>query len=274
MIKLFACAVAGSFLFLAMPAHAQPAPQKKVGYDNTPLQPNGKWRVHDGNRPLPAVITPGTFMTPKQPGKPPSDAIVLLGGAADADKWVMREDGKPITWKVGKDGVMESGKGWVRTKDEFTDFQLHVEWASPKVVQGESQGRGNSGVFLPAGIEIQVLDSYQNVTYPDGQAGALYGQYPPLVNASAKPGEWQVYDIAYFAPRFKDGKLDRPAVVTVFHNGVVVHHATSPWGPTEHRVVKQYAPGVNKGPIMLQDHGNPVRFRNIWLRPLKAYDEP
>ena len=182
-------------------------------------------------------------------------------------------DGKPATWPV-KAGVLESGKGYIRTKDEFSDFQLHIEWAAPREVKGDSQGRGNSGVFLLGKFEVQVLDSHDNPTYPDGQASALYGQYPPLVNASLKPGEWQTYDIAFFAPRFKDGKLDRPALVTVFHNGVVVHHATAFLGPTAHKQIPPYTPDLTRGPISLQDHGNPVRYRNIWLRPLKPYDEP
>jgi hypothetical protein len=256
----------------AAPAAEGQKGQKKIGYDDTPMQPNGRWRIHDGSRPVPRVITPGTPSGPGAAGKPPSDAIVLLGPGSDVSKWQM-PDGKPATWTM-KAGVLESGKGMLRTRDEFTDFQLHVEFATPKVVKGESQGRGNSGVFLLGKFEVQVLDSYQNLTYPDGQASAIYGQYPPLVNASLKPGEWQVYDIAFTAPRFKDGALDKPAVVTVLHNGVVVHNATAFWGPTSHRTIGEYKPDQVKGPIMLQDHGNPVHFRNIWLRPLKGYDEP
>jgi hypothetical protein len=129
-------------------------------------------------------------------------------------------------------------------------------------------------VFLLGQFEIQVLDSYQNPTYPDGQASAMYGQYPPLVNASRPPGEWQAYDIVFMAPRFNAaGTLEKPAVVTVFHNGVVVHHATAFQGPTQHKVIGKYAPASATGPLRLQDHGNPVHFRNIWIRPLKGYDE-
>jgi hypothetical protein len=171
-------------------------------------------------------------------------------------------------------GVLETGKGLIRTKAEFTNFQLHVEFATPAQVSGESQGRGNSGVFLLGKFEIQVLDSYNNPTYPDGQAAAMYGQYPPLVNASRPPGEWQTYDIVFLAPRFSaTSTLDNPAVVTVFHNGIVVHHATAFWGPTAHRKIDPYTPDNAKGPIALQDHGNPVRFRNVWIRPLTGYDE-
>jgi hypothetical protein len=246
--------------------------EKKVGYDDTPMQPNGKWRVHDGKRPFPRVVTPGAFSSAKQPGKPPSDAIVLLGPGDDTSKWQMKDGGGAVTWKM-KGGVLESGKGYVRTKDEWSDFQLHVEFATPTVVKGDGQGRGNSGVFLLDKFEVQVLDSYQNPTYPDGQAASMYGQFPPLVNASLKPGEWQVYDIVFTAPRFKDGKLEKPAVVTVLHNGVVVHAANQYLGPTSHKKIGEYTPDTVKGPIALQDHGNPVRYRNIWIRPLKGYDE-
>jgi hypothetical protein len=253
---------------LSRPAAARDAgppaakPAKTIGYEDTPLQPNGKWRV-----PEPRVIDPGTASTAKQPGMPPSDAIVLLGGGNDLSKWQMVDGGGPVTWAMKK-GVLESGKGYVRTKEEWTDFQLHVEFATPKVIKGEGQGRGNSGIFLLGRFEVQVLDSFENPTYPDGQAAALYGQHPPLVNASRRPGDWQAYDIVFTAPRFKEGKLHRPAVVTVFHNGVVVHHARAFDGPTNHKKIDPYTPDVARGPIALQDHGNPVRFRNVWLRPL------
>ena len=170
-------------------------------------------------------------------------------------------------------GVLSTGKGMIRTKAEFTDFQLHVEFATPKEVKGDSQERGNSGVFLLGKFEIQVLDSYQNLTYPRRQASAIYGQYPPLVNASRPPGEWQAYDIVFTAPRFTaGGTLDKPAIVTVLHNGIVVHNATAFWGPTAHKKIDPYTPDNAKGPIALQDHGNPVRYRNIWIRPITGYD--
>jgi hypothetical protein len=181
-------------------------------------------------------------------------------------------DGSPATWSM-RDGVLQTGKGMIQTKAEFTDLQLHVEFATPAEVKGDSQGRGNSGVFMGR-FEIQVLDSYKNVTYPDGQAAAMYGQYPPLVNASRPPGEWQAYDIVFTAPRFAaDGTVNKPAVVTVFHNGVLVHNATPFWGPTAHRKIDPYTRDDGKVPIRLQDHGNPVRYRNIWIRSLKGYDE-
>ena len=241
----------------------------KLGYDDTPMQPNGKWHVHDGTRPQPVVVKPGfaNFI----PVPAPSDATTLLGARDDLSAWQMM-DGAPATWAM-KGGVLETGKGLLRTKQEFTDFQLHVEFATPSDVKGDSQGRGNSGVFLLGKFEIQVLDSYQNPTYPDGQASAMYGQYPPLVNASEPLGAWQGYDIVFTAPRFANGALDKPAAVTVLHNGVVVHNGTAFWGPTAHRKIDPYTPDTARGPIALQDHGNPVRYRNIWIRPLRAYDD-
>jgi hypothetical protein len=201
----------------------------------------------------------------------PSDAVVLLGAADDLSAWQMA-DGSAATW-IMKGGVLQTGKGMLRTKQQFTDVQVHVEFATPSEVKGDSQGRGNSGVFLLGHFEVQVLDSYRNITYPDGQAAAMYGQYPPLVNAARPPGEWQSYDIIFTAPRFDaSGALEKHAIVTVLHNGVVVHHATPFWGPTRHRSVLPYTPEMARGPLALQDHGNPVRYRNIWVRELKNYD--
>ena len=245
------------------------AQQAPIGYDDTPMQPNNKWRVHDGTRPHPPVVTTG--VTKDGSVAPPSDAIVLLGAGTDLSAWQMA-DGSPATWTMS-DGVLQTGKGMLHTKQQFTDFQLHVEFATPSEVKGDSQGRGNSGVFLLGKFEIQVLDSYQNITYPDGQAAAMYGQYPPLVNVARAPGEWQTYDIVFTAPRFAaDSTVEKPATVTVLHNGVVVHNGTAYWGPTRHKSVLPYTADMASGPIMLQDHGNPVRYRNIWIRALKGYD--
>jgi hypothetical protein len=245
--------------------------QAPVGYDDTPKQPDGRWRIHDGARPQPRVVRPGTAGA-ISPAPAPQDAVVLVGAGDDRSAWQMM-DGAPVTWTM-KNGVLETGKGLIRTRAEFTDVQLHVEFATPGEVKGDSQGRGNSGVFMLGKFEIQVLDSHQNRTYPDGQAAALYGQFPPLVNASRPPGEWQTYDVAFTAPRFTpSGALDKPAVVTVFHNGVLVHHATPFWGPTAHKKIDPYVPSTARGPVSLQDHGNPVRYRNIWIRSLKGYDE-
>jgi hypothetical protein len=211
-----------------------------------------------------------TGPAPATPAPPPADATVLVGAGDDRGAWQMRVDGSAVTWPM-KDGVLHSGKDMIRTKDEFSDFQLHVEFAAPPQVKGASH---RSGVFLGR-FEIAVIDSYDNRTYPDGQAAAMYGQYPPLVNASRPPGAWQTYDIVFTAPRLDaNGTLEKPAVVTVLHNGVVVHNATPFWGPTAHGAIGMYLPTDARGPIGLgPDDVNPVRFRNIWIRPLKGYDE-
>lgn len=230
------------------------------GYDDTPHLPDSEWRVHDKHRPRPDAVTPGTH------GSAPSDAIVLFDGS-DLSEW-RAGNGQGAQWKL-VDGAMEvNGTGDVRTVRAFGDCQLHVEWASPSEVVSESQGRGNSGVFFMDQYEVQVLDSYENETYADGQAAALYGQTPPAVNACRPPGEWQTYDIVFRAPRFEEGELASPARVTVFHNGVLVHDAVELLGSTAHRSVARYRPHADKLPIKLQDHGNPVRYRNIWVREL------
>jgi hypothetical protein len=239
------------------------AQQPPLGYTDTPMQPDGRWHVHDGTRPQPPVVTPGPSAGM---AAPPADAIVLLGPDADPSAW-RRVGGGPVTWQV-VDGVLETGRGSIETKASFGDVQLHVEFATPSQVRGDGQGRGNSGVYLAGNFEIQVLDSYNNPTYPDGQAAAMYGQFPPLVNVSRPPGEWQAYDITFRAPRFSGDRLESPAVVTVLHNGVLVHHARPFWGPTAHRRIDPYTPGTARGPIRLQDHSNPVRYRNIWVRSL------
>ncbi len=259
------------FVILALLAVnvAVSAQQAPIGYDDTPMQPNNTWRVHDGKRPYPVVVTPAA--PGNGPAGHPSDAIVLVGAGGDLSAWQMT-DGSAATWTM-RGGVLQTGKGILQTRQQFTDFQLHVEFATPSEVKGDSQGRGNSGVFLLGKFEIQVLDSYQNITYPDGQTAAMYGQYPPLVNVSRAPGEWQTYDIIFTAPRFAaDSTVEKPATVTVLHNGVVVHNGTAYWGPTRHKSVLPYTPDMASGPIALQDHGNPVRYRNIWIRPLKPYD--
>ena len=172
-------------------------------------------------------------------------------------------------------GYFESGRtGSLYTRESFGDVQLHVEWASPSVVAGNSQGRGNSGIFLMGLYEIQVLDSYNNRTYADGQAAAIYGQWPPLVNAARRNGEWQAYDIVFEAPRFEGGKLVKPAFQTVLWNGVVVHNRQEVIGATVYRNVAAYAPHAAELPLMLQDHENPVRYRNVWVRRLGSYDRP
>lgn len=199
----------------------------------------------------------------------PSDAIVLFDGK-DHTEWASsRNAGAPIEWTI-ENGVLTvaPGKGGIQTKREFTDYQLHIEWRSPEVVKGEGQGRGNSGVFMQGRYEVQVLDSYQNETYPNGQAASLYKQYIPLVNATKAPGEWQTYDIIWTAPRFNnDGVLISKARITVLHNGVLVQNNIELDGPTEYIGLPKYK-AHGPGPIALQDHGDLVSFRNIWIREL------
>jgi hypothetical protein len=227
------------------------------------------WAVHDRNRPQPKLVTPGTFSTPEQPGKPPSDAVILFDGT-DLSKWEADEgENVPTKWVI-KNGAMECvpGSGYVRTREKIGDCQLHVEWAAPTNVQGESQGRGNSGVFLMGLVEIQVLDNYNNPTYADGFAGSVYGVCPPLANALRPPGVFQTYDIVFRRPIYKDGNVLDPGSVTVFLNGVLVQDHTMLEGGTGHMARAKPGPFPDAGPLKLQDHGNPVRYRNIWYRPL------
>ncbi|MFZ0006788.1 MAG: DUF1080 domain-containing protein [Steroidobacteraceae bacterium] len=224
--------------------------------------------IHDRNRPLPGVVDPGTPASQSAPGRAPSDAVALFDGR-DLSKWQMK-DGSPPKWKLGK-GYFEvvPGTGYLYTREAFGDCQLHVEFAEPNPPSGKDQDRGNSGVFLQGLYEVQVLDSYRNPTYADGQAAAIYGQFPPLVNASRAPGEWQSYDIVFHGPRFDAaGKLTRPARMTVLHNGVLVQDEVELTGPTAHKQRPPYVAGPEKLPLALQDHDNPVRFRNIWIREL------
>ena len=228
------------------------------------------WPQHDSTRPKPPIIEPGSASTQDQPGRPPSDATVLFDGSS-LQGWTAL-DGSAAKWVI-KEGVLEcvQDSGYIRTLQAFGDCQLHVEWAAPVPAQGTSQGRGNSGVFLMGLYEVQVLDSYQNVTYADGQAGAAYGQYPPLVNAARPPGQWQIYDIVFTRPRFgDDGKVASPARLTVFHNGVLVQNNVELVGPTGWLQRDPYRLHEDKLPISLQDHGNPVRYRNLWVRELGA----
>jgi hypothetical protein len=212
--------------------------------------------------PEPAMVTPGAGSAP------PSDAIVLFDGT-DLSAW-QHADGRDAEWSVTGGAMTVTPKsGDIQTRQGFGDVQLHIEWATPSMVEGEDQGRGNSGVFLQGLYEVQVLDSYNNRTYSNGQAASLYKQHIPLVNASRAPGEWQSYDIVFEAPRFSaDGSVERPAYVTVFHNGVLVQNHVELTGPTVYRGQPEYSAHPDRLPIMLQDHSNPVRYRNIWVREL------
>lgn len=249
------------------------APKKKEpvrGYTDTPELPSG-WRVHDIDRPQPRVVTPG-----EHPCQAPSDAIVLFDGT-DLSAWTGTKQDDPkkkkynpegqARWKV-ENGYMEcTPTGNLKTKQAFGDCQLHIEWRTANPRAGESQGAGNSGVFFQGRYEVQVLDNFENRTYADGMAGSMYGQTPPLVNALKKPGEWQSYDIVFQAPRFDGEKLVSPAYMTVFLNGVLLQHKQEILWPTTHKKLNAYkAHGADS--IILQDHNNDTRFRNIWIREL------
>ena len=209
----------------------------------------------------------------------PSDAIVLFDGS-NLNQWVsVKDPSKPAEWTV-KDGVftVKKGTGNIQTKDSFLDYQLHIEWKVPASITGKGQGRGNSGLFLAStgkgddGYELQILDSYNNRTYANGQAASIYKQFPPMKNATRPPGEWNTYDVLFTAPRFKeDGSMFSPARVTVLHNGVVVQHGTELRGPTQYIGLPSYSKPHGATPIKLQDHGDPsepISFRNIWIREL------
>lgn len=218
-------------------------------------------RVTELWSPVPAKVTPGIV------NAPPSDAVILLGDHTLAG-WVNRQ-GAPAAWQL-QDGVVTvtPGSGDILTTEHFSDVQLHMEWRTPGEVRGHSQGRGNSGVFLMDRYEVQVLDSYDNPTYSNGQAASIYKQHIPLVNASKGPGQWQTYDIVFMAPRFNDtGRLLKPARVTVLHNGVLVQNHVTISGPTSYVGAPNYE-AHGPASIRLQDHGNPVSYRNIWLRRL------
>ena len=259
-----AAALAGSICacFADEPAAKAAEPKKEN------LAPGGKWKHGDMSRPRPRVITPPGMSTQAAPGQPPSDAIVLFDGK-DLLKWKrdMRKDDTAsddrALWKV-ENGYFEvvPKTGYIRTREKIVgDTQWHLEWAAPSEVKGNSQGRGNSGVFIGGFPEVQVLDSFENDTYPDGQAAGLYGNYPPMVNASRKPGEWQIYDIIIERQRKDEkGAVVKKARISVIHNGIVVQ-----WG-------REFDSGAQDGDLGLQDHGNPVRYRNIWVRPINLTD--
>jgi hypothetical protein len=230
--------------------------------------------VHEDDpkiQPQPTVVTPGPASSGGVITPAPSDAIHLFDGTK-LDQWTSTE-GTATKW-ILKDGVMQptSDSGYIQTKEQFGSCQLHVEFQTPANVEGDGQGRGNSGVFLMGEYEVQVLDSYNNTTYPDGQCAALYGRRKPLVNACRKPGEWQSYDITFHRPLFKNGKIAKRATFTVLHNGVLVHDNVELSGGTGWEggsSISEYKPHGDTGPLKFQDHGNPVSFRNVWIRPLE-----
>ena len=255
----------GAAIAVAVAAGSPAAAQEKPGFTDTPTLPDGKWKVHDTNRPHPTVVTPASA-----PGAPPSDAVILFDGKS-LDAW----QPQPTAWAV-KDGAVTatpratgSGENALVSKQSFGDVQLHLEFRSPNPPAKSSQDRGNSGIWFMQRYEIQILDGYNNPTYADGTVGAIYGWKPPLVNPSRRPGEWQSYDVVFERPHFgADGKLLRPAYITAFLNGVLVQNR-QPWlGGTIWRKVGTYEAHADAAPIQLQDHNSPVSFRNIWVRPL------
>ena len=243
-----------------------------IGFTALAEIPGTPWRIHDAARPHPRAITPGAT-----PGAAPSDAIALFDGK-DLSKWVHSRNGQisDAKWPV-KEGFFETGAGTgsIVTREKFGDVQLHVEFATPTPAKGASQDRGNSGVIFMGRYEVQVLDSFESVTYADGQAASIYGEYPPLVNAARRPGEWQTYDIVFEAPKFNGNMVVSPAYLTVIWNGVLVQHRRPVMGSTSATTtVHQYTPHDPELPLTLQDHSHPVRYRNVWIRRLTGYDLP
>lgn len=233
----------------------------------TPVIPGTPYVVHDGTRPQPRVVEKTAAVSVPAP----SDAIVLFDGT-NLDAWVSSDGSAPKF--LLKDGVMVANQAGVKTKQKFGDVQVHIEWRLPADRKVKGQSGGNSGMFLMGRYEVQILQSHNNKTYPDGQATALYGQTPPLVNATAPQGEWQSYDVIFHAPKYRDGKLISPAYATVLHNGVVTHSHRAFQGPTRHRQLTTYPEShPTKDSISLQWHSDPIEFRNIWVRELGDYDE-
>jgi len=265
-----AAAIAGRAVYAQQ--HSNRPGIGELGYDDTPVLPGQKWRVHDIDRPRPERVTPGADCT-----KPPSDAVVLFDGKGTS-QWQQWRDGKlqEPKWKV-ENGYMEivGGTGDMLSKEKFGNAQYHIEWSEPTSVTGTSQGRGNSGVIIMNKYEFQVLETYDNKTYADGQAGAIYGQWPPMVNPIRKAGEWNTYDIIFEAPKFEGSRVVKPAFATVIFNGVVVHHHQEIVGPMAHRAIRKYEPHGAEESLCLQDHdpSTHVRYRNIWVRRLKGYDQ-
>ncbi len=271
---------------------------ERPGYTDTPMLPGDKWHVHDPNRPYPKVVDPGPIEKQKGfPFKPPKGATVLFDGkdlsawtaGPGQTRWKLKDEyfgvfgqDRMAARELSKTGravektqpVRRIFSGMLKTRLKFVDFQLHMEWASPSEVRGSGLGRGNSSLLLLGVYDVQILDSYRNPIYADGQAASVYGQFRPLVNACRKPGEWQTYDVTFQAPRFhllegsvfKDGKLKTPALLTLYHNGVLVHDKRELLGVTIHRGLGHYDAKVSFGPIGLQDIGSPVRFRNLWIK--------
>jgi len=230
------------------------------GYKDTPVLPWCGYHVHDPDRPAPPRIDPGPAPAPTPA---PADAVILFDGRS-LDAW------ETTDWKIENGELVAAGASNLRTRDTFGDIQLHLEWMAPPNFKGPWYDQGNNGVLLMGLFEIQIFDSWNEKLYPDGQAAAIYAQTPPRVNVCRPPGEWQSFDMVFTAPRFEQGRLVRPARLTMFHNGVLVHLEEEIRGETGHKVLPEYRRKTSRGPLMLAGHGCPVRFRNIWLRRLDA----
>ncbi|MDR1491281.1 MAG: DUF1080 domain-containing protein [Planctomycetaceae bacterium] len=233
------------------------------GYTDSPFLPNSKWRVHDPSRPQPKIISPGTGDIGVAP---PQDAIALFDGT-NFDAW-QRSDRKPIDGKIENGAFNIRQTGQLQTKREFGDFQLHLEWSTP-TERADRMNWGNSGVLIMGGFEIQIIESHDSFIYADGNAGAIYGQFPPLVNPARKAGDWQSFDVFFTAPKFEKNKLTVPAYATVVYNGVLVQNHQAILGITTHRALPSAYPVKETGPIVLQEHHSGVKFRNIWIRTLE-----
>jgi len=241
-----------------------------IGYTDTPMLPSGKWHVHDPARPHPPTVTPAASFSHGAPA--PSDAIVLFNGTdfshwegdKGAPEWILRDDYMEI----------KPGTGYLHTKEKFGDFQLHLEFAEQLIVSNKPDA-GNSGVYLHGVYELQIYDSENNHIYSDGVCGAIYGQSAPMANACKKPGQWQTFDVVFEAARWKDHKLVQPAIVTVFQNGVLIHYKQPILGPSGHRILANYDTELPAtAPLSLQEHGDVVRFRNIWIRNISEEEKP
>jgi hypothetical protein len=253
-------------------AAAATAADDGMGYTDTPRLPNSPWRVHDRARPQPPMVAPGDAAD--RPAPPPSDAIVLFDGKnlSQWDGLDRKHAVRPADPKGIEQGCINIVKtGWLQTKKRFGDCQFHIEWATPEKADGNTLNWGNSGIFFMGKFELQIIESHDSKIYADGIAGAIYGQTPPLVNASRKPGQWQMFDVVFTAPRFKGDKLAAPAYMTVFWNGLLVQDHTEIMGATQNMRLPAYDFRETTGPIQLQQHNSAVRFRNIWIRPLTEH---
>lgn len=261
MYTLMRCCLLGVFIVNLCFAASIETEQGVVGYDDTPMLPWCSYLMHDATRPLPNYVDPGP--APTNPANPPSDAVILFDGT-DLSQWQANE------WEI-VNGIIQAGNKNLVTKQSFGDCQIHIEFMIPEEPAKNFYNRGNSGVFIMGKYEVQIFDSHPShdkQIYPDGQCAAIYGDTPPMVNACRKGGQWQTYDIIFTAPVFENNKLVKMPMITMFHNNILVHLNSKIHAPSSHRQILSFEPHPDKLPLMLQGHGSPVLFRNIWVRPL------